>query len=247
MTKLLAFTRWAIFEIFIGLYVAFSYIFYPISYLFKDFIRKSRYGSNKILKIITFPLWIYLDDSAKYDWGDDWWINVNKTKLDTKWQRFVASYKWSVLRNPAWNIYTFIKPKNGVMVIISETGELTRNGIILKEDTDIWNDFAVMKFVDENGVYTDNKGIYLSMEYSIIGESFVWYKIGETLYWRYSKVKKISNKKLIFLYNLISSIFSLSNRFDDKDWWIETQLGTNENRYTVRNKIKKINGIYEEL
>lgn len=247
LSKFYSILRWILFEIFISLCVVISYIFYPISYIFRDFIRKSRYGKNLFLKVITFPWWVLLDDDSKYDWGDDWWIDVTNARLDTKWRRFIESYKWSVLRNPAWNVYTFIKPKDGVQVIRSKSGKLEKNGTVVTIGDDPWSDFAVMKYVDINGNYTDNKGEYLSLRYSVIGKSFVWYTIDNTLYWRYSKVGKINNKIVIFLYNMISSIFKLSNQFDDKEWWSEIQLGTNTKRYTIRNKIKKINGIYEHI
>lgn len=223
MKKALAYIRWFLIAFILQIVIIpLSYILYPISYTLRNGLRSWYYGDKKIKKWLSIPLWIFLDDEVVRlsgdDYGENWWKTVNKidvTKLNS-WQKFVVAYKWGVIRNPAWNQYTLIKPKQGEEIIVSSKGRLTKNG----EEVSIL-EFAVLKFVDNLGQYTDNQGEFLSLGFSIIGESKVWYKVENTLYWRYSIVKQIGN------------------------FWIELHLGTNNRRYTIRGKIKRNLKIYE--
>lgn len=94
-------------------------------------------------------------------------------------------------------------------------------------DSYIENNPSVMcnfKYVNDKGVFKNNKGDYLSIRYSILGSAFTWYTIDGTLYFRYSFADKII-----------------------KRYWIEFQWGTTNKRYTFRLKIKKNLITYEEL
>lgn len=225
MKKTISILRWVLYSIILQIIIIpLAYVIYPISYLFRKTIRKWYNSGNKLKQILSIPLWIFLDDEvvklAGDDYGEQWWKEVNNIKVWelNYWQRFVVAYRWGVIRNPAWNQYSLIKPKQGVKQLLSQKGELIKDG----ESLSLLN-FAVLKYVNRFGQYTDNQGEYLSLKYSIVGKSKVWYEIGKTLYWRYSLAKQYGN------------------------YWIELQLGTNDNRYTVRFKIKKNLKIYEYL
>jgi len=225
MTQILSYIRWFIITILLQLIlVPLAYVIYPLSYLIRKHLRNWYYSRNTFKKILSIPLWIFLDDEVVKlsgdDYGEQWWKNANNIKiweLNT-WQRFTVAYRWGVLRNPAWNQYQLLKPKTGRKYIISEKGELFRDG----QSLSLLN-FAVLKYVDKYGQYSDNQGEYLSLRYSVIGQSKVWYLVENTLYWRYSLAKKIGK------------------------FWIELQLGTNDVRYTIRFKIKYNLKIYETL
>ena len=225
MTKLLSYIRWFIIAVLLQIIlIPLTYVMYPLAYFLRKQLRHCYYSRNTFKKTLVLPLWIFLDDEVFYgsgdDYGEQWWKNVNNIKiweLNT-WQRFVVAYKWGAIRNPAWNQYQIFKPKTGVKYIVSEEGELSRNG----QSITLLN-FAVLKYVDKHGQYTDNQGEYLSLRYSTMGESKVWYLVENTLYWRYSLAKKIGK------------------------FWIELHLGTNDRRYTVRFKIKTNLKIYETL
>lgn len=225
MKKLLAYLRWFVIAFILQLIIIpLTYILYPISYILREPLRKLRYSRNSVLSSIVIPLWIFLDDEVFYgsgdDYGEQWWKNVNNIKIWelNSWQKFIVAYKWGVIRNPAWNQYQLLKPKEGRKEILSEKGELKRNNQVIS----LLN-FAVLKYVDNLGQYTDNQGEFLSLRYSATGKSMVWYTVKNTLYWRYSIVKQIGR------------------------FWIELHLGTNDRRYTIRFKIKKDLKIYENI
>lgn len=177
---------------------------FPIAYYLRDvdIVR------NKLL-------WIYYDDEDGI-YGTDWWREANNYVInsDVAWfDRFACAYQWCALRNPAWNLQSILKPKQGLKKYISLKGSHSKNG---NYDISIF-DMCVLKYVSKDYTYQDNKGEYLSLVHSIIGSMFVWYEIDKTLYWRYSYAKK--------------GLFGL---------WYEIQLGTNDRRFTFRLKIKRV-------
>lgn len=158
------------------------------------------------------PFWYYFDDEDG-NYGTDWFRESlpygNKTD---RWSRFRIAYKWSALRNPAWNLQASLKPIAGEKVLVKTWGEV--------EPAPWGNEpthflLATFKYVNENGEYKDNKGEYLSKKYSWLGKNFTWYKIGNKLYWRMS-----------YANNLISKL------------WVEFHLGVSNHRYTFRLKFK---------
>jgi len=181
-------------------------IIYPFLYPFR----------NKLNNIK--PFWYFFDDEDGF-YGTKWFRDSLKYGNKTDWwSKFKISYKWLALRNPAWNLQASLIPKKGHEILEEiKILDLNRNNKIV---VDI-KEFATLKFVNSSGEYKDNKGEYLSLKYSILGKSYLWYKIDNTLYWRYSFAGKINNK-----------------------FWIEIHLGTGK-RYVFRFKIKKNLKIYE--
>lgn len=191
-----------------------SWVMYPIVYPFRSIIRR--------LKGLLFPFWIYLDDTEKHDYGPAWFLKAKGLKIDTWLQRFIASYLWSAVRNPTWNIQSLFKVKSATehtITLISWKGELYKNG-------KIYSNFATagFKYVDKDGKYMDNSGPFLSVLHSVLGKMFIWTEIDGTLYWRFSKAK-------------ISK---------GKHWW-EFQLGHTSKRYTLRIKHYTDLVIYEKM
>lgn len=220
MKKVWSIIRWVIIAILLQIIlIPLSYIIFPASYYFRDKIRGIYYDKKGVLKILISLLWIFLDDEEferqGHDYGEPWWRKAKGLEINTKWQRFKTAYLWNVVRNPAWNQYTLIKPSQGDIEVIKSNGALINKNMQLSE-----LDFAVLKWVDEEGEYMDNKGHFISNVYSIFGKMFVWYKVQNRLYWRYSFAGKKFNR------------------------WIEVQIGTTDLRYTIRFKIKK-GEIYE--
>jgi len=223
MKKLLSYLRWFCVAILlqIGL-IPLAYIVYPISYIFRVGVRRWWIIGNTLQKILVFPLWIFLDDDlwtkTGGDIGEEWWLKLHNIDEDslTKWEEFKLAYKWCVRRNPAWNQYVLFNIEDRSKVILESRGRLVKD---LKEVS--IDNLAVLKYVNAKGEYSDNKGQYLSLKHSIIGESKIWYKIGDVLYWRYSLARQVGR------------------------FWIEIQAGTNIYRYTLRFKIKRDLKIYE--
>lgn len=160
-----------------------------------------------LLPILLLQMsYYYLDDET--DYGEKWYLKQNNLKLlkgiiyrktskgDWKvagcFRRFLYAYRWSVLRNPAWNMYQITKPEQGIKVVINYAGYLSQNGIPVA-----LSKFGVLKWIDKEGNYTDNQGSYISYRFSIFGTSYLLYDINGKRYWRYSYCKKV--KHLIVL------------------------------------------------
>ena len=173
-------------------------VVYPFAYLIQKITKKK-------------VLWIYHDDEdndgchEKVSW-------FNKGKCN-----FWVKYKWSALRNPAWNLHALLVPKSGTKTRINSKGWLERDG----SEVHIWH-MAGLKYVDEEGNYQDNKGKYISLKHSIFGKMNVWYKVENRKYFRFSRVGKFLG------------------------FWYEFQMGTNDNRYLLKFKLKN-KKIYERL
>lgn len=165
-------------------------MFYPLVYWLRKPVRKYKIK----------PLWYYLDDTDG-DFGADYWRGDKPKNLWT-------AYKWSVLRNPAWNLQESLKPENGLEIVKYHNGKFLKDISLLS--------IATLKYVDSFGQYSDNKGEYLSLRYSRVGKMFIWYKVGNNLYWRYSFANEVK---------WLGGI------------WIEIQIGTTY-RYTFRLKFK---------
>lgn len=175
-------------------------LLYPIAYLLRN-------GSLYRKK----PLWWFFDDEDGL-YGAPYW---REQKGITK-RNFWVSYKWCAIRNPMWNLQASLVPKDGAEVFVSGKGNLSISGQPLEPT---W--VAVLHYVDENGDWTHNVGKYLSLKYSIIGKTFIWFKIGGRLYWRGSLASKLY-----------------------KNLWVELQVGVNS-RYIFKFKLKKVK-IYED-
>ena len=175
---------------------------FPIAYL----LRRFKIVRNKLL-------WIYFDDEDGFGFEVYWWGGYKKFN-------FWWAYKWCAIRNPAWNLHTLstIKKNEKEYVFLTPKGLLQKDGKILEPSLNVT---GVLKYVDADGKYMDNKGDYLSLKYSIIGSQLVkFYDIRTRReYWRYSYANK-----------LIGNI------------WMEIQIGYTT-RATFRLKIKNITKI----
>lgn len=158
------------------------------------------------------PLWWWFDDEDGL-YGAEYWKAAKGITRDNFW----TSYRWLALRNPMWNMHTELVPIEGEEVHVSESGSLTRDGKPIA-----LSNVAVMMYVDRDGKWSHNTGEYLSLKYSAIGTVFLWFKIKNKLYWRYSTVRKLVGR-----------------------FYIEIQLGVGY-RYTFRFK-PKIVKTYEDF
>ena len=175
-------------------------IVYPILYPLRedDDIRRKK------------PFWYYFDDEDG-DYGTDWFReSLSYGDMSTRWRKFRVAYKWSALRNPAWNLQASLKPIEGEKELVSTRGYVQRSGVELSPYV-----FANFKYVNKDGVFKNNIGDYLSVKHSAFGKSLTWYKVGNKLYWRLS-----------YANNLVSKL------------WIELHLGVSNDRYTFRFKVK---------
>jgi len=156
------------------------------------------------------PFWYYFDDEDG-DYGTDWFReSLSYGDKTDRWSRFRIAYKWSALRNPAWNLQASLTPIDGEKELVSTKGYVERNGVALDPYV-----FANFKYVNKDGVFKNNIGDFLSTKYSALGKRFTWYKVGDKLYWRLS-----------YANNLVSKL------------WIEFHIGVSNHRYTFRLKFK---------
>jgi hypothetical protein len=177
-------------------------IVFPLAYLLKD-VKIVR---NKIL-------WIYYDDEDEFGF-DVYWFKPN---MD---DGFIKAYLWAAIRNPAWNLQamSLLEQKPSYYVFHYIKGILQKDGEVVYP---VLNSTAVLKYIDEDGLYMDNKGPILSLRYSIIGKQFVRFynhRNGKE-YWRFSYANKA-----------IGNI------------WVEFQVGYTT-RATFRLKFKNITKI----
>ena len=178
-------------------------IMFPLAYILKD------------IKVVrNYILWIYYDDEDEFGF-DVYWF---KPKMS---DGFIKAYLWAAIRNPAWNLQAATSLPTGYYSFGKTSGLLQQDGKVL--DVDV-NTSAVLKYIDFDGTYMDNKGPVLSMKHSIIGKQFIkFYNIKTNQkYWRYSFANKINSGNL----------------------WIELQIGYTT-RPTFRFKIKNIKHIYK--
>jgi hypothetical protein len=151
----------------------------------------------------TRPFWFYFDDEDEFGYDLPWFLPEMKNGFKKAWL-------WAAVRNPMWNLQASLTPKQGSKTLF-EIKELTttRNGVLVGYAYPMAN----AKFVDENEKNLGNKGKYLSLKYSVIGEQKIWYEVDGTLYFRFSKVYKTKNGA-----------------------WKERQYGTSDERHLFRRK-----------
>lgn len=95
---------------------------YPFAYLLKDWV----YGDDEIKNYhmpsgpqkswIKWFFWLFLDDDQPIGYSERYAVKVIGHKPKTKWEHFWAAYRWSGVRNPAYNInyYYFSTRSNPV-------------------------------------------------------------------------------------------------------------------------------------
>lgn len=173
-------------------------IVFPIAY----FLRDVSIVRNKLL-------WIYYDDEDDFGFDVEWFMVGRK-------RNFFTAYKWCALRNPAWNLQASSRLDESKLYVFTKTkGILQHNGIIVSPSLKAT---AVLKYVNKEGFYMDNKGDFLSEKFSVLGSQYAeFYEVSSgRRYWRYSVAKNILN-----------------------DFWLELQVGYHT-RPTFRLKIKKV-------
>lgn len=247
--KIVAFFRWALYAILIaGIGAILARIIYPIAYVLRKPIRKGR--EIKIVKYLVFPLWIFLNDIEDTDYGEHWWREANGYDFNNKnwWNLFKIAYHWAAIRNPIWNTYSIDPLENrDKRLVVTSTGTLTRNNEEIKDSMV----FANLKYVNPLGEYKDNVGEFLSIKFSRLGAKFTWYTIdgNKGIYWRYSYAGTVDNKVLKYIYSIpynTKAIFIKSRKFGIQKFHTEVHLGSTNNRFTVRFKIKRNLIIFEE-
>lgn len=199
MSKTIAVFRFVLYGVVIGFLMwVCALMFYPLVYPFRNQIRRKK-------EKLPYRLgWFFLNDES--DYGFEWWRKANKVNKKNLWN----AYRWSAIRNPMWNLEKQIRPEP-MHLLISVKGEITQGGKVLPGLP-----FAVLKWEDDEGNYQDNKGEYISIKHSKIGQKGGWYVS--------------SNGKYYFRFSLAKNVW--------KNIWVELMLGTTD-RYVVRFKIKK--------
>lgn len=191
--KILVHIRWFLIVIPLGVFSLTAFFMYPFAYMMRGFKFN--------------PLWIYLDDT-KYKNGE--FAEDYKEFLDGKKDNFINSYRWAGVRNRIWNLINLIRPKKGNEVIVSSKGQLYRND---KEVSIL--EFAAWKWlINGVGGWNTNSGDEINLEKSTIGESSVYYKIDNILYYRYSRAWKF------------------------RRYYLNVKIGTNNKRYLLTFKIQ---------
>lgn len=156
-----------------------------------------------ILKNVRFnPFWWWLDDSRfssirESGYSEDYEIHL-KGKKETLW----TAYGWH-LRNRVWNLDSLFKPKKQIILkgnqnikvvefIYDNLHKFDVESTRIKQDG-IYEAFAGLKYW-KGGVSTwnTNNGNMISIEKSIIGKGFIWYKAGKWFGFRYSECKMVN-------------------------------------------------------
>jgi hypothetical protein len=210
LEKIWAYIRFSLNMLVSGFFAITAYIVYPISYLLKDKIREYKNNGNKFGRVVSFPLWLYLNDGNSNDIGYEWYHEAVGLYPTNAWNKFRLAYMWSVIRNPAWNHYEVFKPNSGDVEKVSLKGSI-ESGVPHN-----WETLASLRYVNKDGEFRDNKGDFLSLKFSRIGKKMVWYRIGNTLHFIYSFANKVGK------------------------YWIELQYGSITRRYKIRFKIKDV-------
>lgn len=166
------------------------------------------------------PFWWFFDDEDG-NFGTQWFRDSLKYGNKLDWlSLFRIAYKWAAVRNAAWNLQASLQPLDGEQIIISSGGSATKDGKVV---TNLMA-FCSFKYVDINGIYKNNIGDFLSLKHSTLGTLWAWYSVEGRLYWRWSYAGEVF-----------------------KGFWIETHLGINNYRYTIRHKWKFNLKIFENF
>jgi hypothetical protein len=125
------------------------------------------YALRNIKLFRRYILWIYYDDEDEFGYDVDWW-------MQDKPRNFWTAYKWAALRNPTWN--------------------LQASTLLPKRVTRDLKPTRVLKYIDYDGTYMDNKGPILSLKHSKLGSVYETFKWGKLTLWRYSFAGPIYKK-----------------------------------------------------
>lgn len=95
---------------------------YPIAYLLKNKI----YGNDEI-EAYTMPqtvqnswfkwiFWLFLDDQEPLGYSEWYAEDILGHQPETKWQNFWVSYRWSAVRNSAYNVnYYYLSTRSDII------------------------------------------------------------------------------------------------------------------------------------
>jgi len=219
LEKIYAWIKWGLAIILVDVIMRLLCIlFYPLAYALRVPVRKWHYGSNKAKFCLSLPLWWLLNDGKSNDIGAEWFWDAWNIYPTSRWNKIKLAYLWNT-RNPAWNTYTYIRPKYGK---ITDMDVITNTAMVWQGSKGFTtaNPLAscVLKWLNEEGEASDNIGVQIDYDKSILGKNFVYYRIDGTLYFRYSKA-------------WVNEDIGLAR---------EVQLGVNYSRFKIRNKLKTV-------
>ena len=236
LEKLFAWIKWgATIILNDGILKILAAFLYPLAiYPTRKLIRYFWYDCGKFGKVISFLGFIFLndpedneidhetrnywiDDYGREDWGRS--IGFEKPLDQYNWlQKWWISYRWSGLRNQAWNAHRFFKPKHNDHSKYTDLDTIERFGFGTQASRMPQEmDFCVLKYKFSDGSSADNFGDVIDYEKSILGKNFVYYRVNGVLYFRYSRAFK-----------------------NDMGLWREIQFGTNGRRFKIRVKWKRL-------
>jgi hypothetical protein len=189
LEKIYAWIKWGLAIILVdGIMRLLCILFYPLSYALRVPVRKWHYGSNKAKFCLSLPLWCLLNDGESNDIGYDWFWDAWNIYPTSNWNRFKLAYLWNPLRNPCWNIYTYIHPKVGK---ITDIDVITNTAMVWKGSKGFISadplNSCVLKWLNEEGEASNNMGVQIDYDKSILGKIFTYYRVDGVLSFTYSK------------------------------------------------------------
>lgn len=173
-------------------------LIYPISYAFRNAIRKNK---EKYLF-----LWYFLNDGN--DYGDKYFQEINRKKEDP-FSLFWLSYKWSAWRNPLHN-YSDVHKFYGDKIKVYSKTTCQRPNV----SEELWR---TVKTKDINDVFKDKHGEYIDYSTSILGTQWYVFTINGIKYFRKSKT-------LIIPLKIFKVFFVHEHKFGFGDYSYETQF-----------------------
>lgn len=143
------------------------------------------------------PLWFMMDDSRFIpdDFGGGTFILAEdyRTWLDGRLINFKTLWLWHN-RNRIWNFLSLFNKPSGDEYLV----QLIKNDLTFRDQTIELSDdygfmrhdnFAGLKWITKSGDegWQTHSGVKISYDYSIFGTMALYYRIGETLYYKYSR------------------------------------------------------------
>lgn len=186
------------------------------------------------------PLWFMMDDS-RFKNGDLTQDYV--AWLDGRLINFWTDWLWH-LRNRIQNFLSWFNKPDGKEYLV----QLLQNSLVLRaEEVQLTDDygfmqhdnFAGLKWITKSGdeSWWTYKGIKISQLYSIFGIMKLYYRIGDALYYKYSKCIPLENRYWILFFRVIILLFMLKNTFK-KTLWFTFKYHPNNKTGTIHLKIQ---------
>lgn len=195
------------------------------------------------------PLWFMMDDSrfkfVVIKKGGAMWELAKDYKqwLDGRMINFFTDWLWHT-RNRTYNFLSlFNKPdgKEYLVQLLQNSLKLRGEEIQLTDDYGFMehDNFAGLKWVTKSGdeSWWTYKGIKISQLYSIFGIMKLYYRIGDALYYKYSKCIPLENKYWILFFRVIILLFMFKNTFK-KELWFTFKYHPNNKTGTIHIKIQ---------